>query len=200
MNVSLQYSIDFMGGIYYDNRLQFNSYSLSLQMLTASSDALVTNISLERIKAFVMGELENVVFINRENEAQAEMLQAIGANICTLPDEPVDQIIGIMLYCKLNAITEGQLLVTKLDISSSLGDEVWYQHNEEDHLGPFAADGWWHKRSCQKDTLDPEGTAENVVKVESTGWQEYGLEWPENKKEKAEANVVRPDFKKNEAK
>jgi hypothetical protein len=199
MNVSLQYSIDFMGAIYYDGRLQLNSYSVSLQMLTTNPQAMITNIAMERIKAFVMGELDSVIFIHRENEAQAELLQAVGANVCTLPDEPVDQIIGIMLYCKLNAITEGQLLITKLDISSSLGDEVWYQHDADDNLGPFANEGWWHLRSCQKDTLDLEHTPDNVVKVELTGWQEYGLEWPDDKKEKSEAKVVRPDFKKNEA-
>lgn len=199
MNVSLQYSIDFMGAIYYDGRLQLNSYSVSLQMLTTSPQAMITNIAMERIKAFVMGELDSVVFIHREHEAQAELLQAVGANVCTLPDEPVDQIIGIMLYCKLNAITEGQLLVTKLDISSSLGDEVWYQHDADDSLGPFAHEGWWHLRSCQKDTLDAEHTPDNVVKVELTGWQEYGLEWPENKHDQ-EVKVVYPDFKKHETK
>ena len=199
MNVSLQYNIDFMGAIYYDGRIQLTSYSVSLQMLTASSQAVITNIAMERIKAFIMGELDNVIFINREHEAQAELLQAVGGNVCTLPDEPVDQIIGIMLYCKLNAITEGQLLVTKLDISSSLGDEVWYQHDADDNLGPFAGEGWWHLRSCQKETLEPAETPDNVVKVELTGWQEYGLEWPEEKKEKA-AKVVYPDFKKHETK
>jgi len=195
MNVNLQYSMGFQAGIYYDECLQLNSYDVSLQMTTAVSDAVSINIAMERIKAFVFGELENVIFINRVSKTQAELLQAIGVNVCTLPDEPVDQIIGMMLYCKLNAVTEGRIIVNKIDIASSLGDEVWFQHDEEDNLGPFSQDGWWHKHTCQKDDLGPEYMAENVVKVGSSGWQDYCLNWPDNNTEK-KSKVVYPDFRK----
>lgn len=199
MNINLQYSMNFIGGIYYDGSLQFNNYEISLQMITASTDALVTSIALERIKVFVHDELEHVIFINRSSEAQAQLLQAIGGNVCTLPEEPVDQIIGMMLYCKLNAITEGRLLVTKLDIASSLGDNVWFQHEEEDNLGPFAQDGWWHKNNCEKDDLDTPTDTDKVVKVDHSGWHEHGLGWPEDKKEQ-KAKIVYPDFRKHETK
>lgn len=197
MNVNLQYSIDFMGAIWYEGELKLNSYSVSLNLLTVSEHAMVTNVAMERIKAFVMAELSNVVFINQAHEAQSQLLEAIGANVCTLPEEPIDQIIGIMLYCKLNAVTEGQLLVTKLDISSALGDEVWYQHDEDDHMGPFAHPGWWHSKTCQKNNLVAEEVNENVLKVEPTGWTEYGLDWPEIKQSTGD-KIVRPDFRKNE--
>jgi hypothetical protein len=197
MNVKLQYEMDFLAGIYYDESLQLNSYSVSMHMLTQSKDAVITNIAMERLKAFVQTELSNVVFINQENESIAETLYSAGCNICTLPEEPVDQIIGMMLYCKLNAIMEGQIIIDSLDISSTLGDNVWYQHFEEDSLGPFTANGWWHKNSTQKDTIELDDVAENIVKVQSTGWQEYNLEWPEVKQEKS-AKVV--DFKKHEKK
>jgi hypothetical protein len=199
MNVNLQYSMGFQGGIYYDECLQLNSYDVSLQMTTAVSDAASINIAMERIKAFVYGELEHVIFINRAVETQAQLLQAIGVNVCTLPDEPVDQIIGIMLYCKLNAVAEGRIIVNKIDIASSLGDEVWFQHDEEDNLGSLAQDGWWHKHTCQKDDLDPKYITENVVKVESSGWQDYCLNWPDTNAEK-KSKVVYPDFRKNETK
>ena len=197
MNVNLQYDLEFLGAIYFQDCLQLNSYSVSMSLLTASKDAVVTNIAMERLRTFINSELENVVFIKREYESQAELLQALGCNICTLPEEPVDQIIGMMLYCKLNAIMEGQLIVTNLDIQSSLGDSVWYQHSDEDSLGPFAADGWWHKNSTQKETLDPDGTPENVVKVQAVGWNEYGLDWPDARTDQS-AKVV--DFRKHENK
>ena len=197
MNVRLQYSVDFIAGIYFDNTLQFNSYSVCMDLTTGTNDTLKINIAMERLKAFIRDELNNVVFINREHENEAELFQALGTNICTLPEEPVDQVVGLMLYCKLNAIMEGQLIITSLDIKSELGDDVWYQHDDEESLGPFAKDGWWHKNSTQKETLDPDGTPENVVRVQSTGWKEYGLEWPEETKE-ANAKVVFPKFKRDE--
>lgn len=197
MNVRLQYDVDFPAGVYFENTLQINSYSVVMSLLTGVNDPVRINIAMERLKAFMHSELLNVVFINRAHENEAELLQALGTNICTLPDEPVDQIVGLMLYCKLNAIMEGQLEIVSLDIKSALGDEVWYQHDEEESLGPFERDGWWHKNSTQKETLDPDGTPENVVKVQSTGWKEYGLEWPEETKEST-TKIIYPKFKRDE--
>lgn len=197
MNVRLQYDTEFPAGIYYNGTLQINQYEVAMSLTTTSSDAARINIAMERLRTFLGVELGDVVFINRQHENEAELLYSLGINICTLPEEPIDQIVGLMLYCKLNAIMEGQLIITSLDIKSTLGDEVWYQHDEEESLGPFANDGWWHKNSIQKDTLNLDNTPENVVVVQSTGWKEYGLEWPEDAKE-ADAKVIFPKFKRDE--
>ena len=147
MNVRLQYDIEFLAGIYYDDTLQMNKYDASISLVTATKDVASTNIAMERLKAFVFDELANTVFINQNNAERAEFLQMIGVNVTTLPEEPVDQIVGMMLYYKLNAVMEGRMVITSLDISSSLGDGVWYQHDEEDSSGPFVKDGWWHQSS-----------------------------------------------------
>ena len=197
MNVRLQYELEFMAGIYYDGALQLNSYSVSLQLLTQNTNALYTNIAMERIKAFVYSELCDTVFVGPADHEKAEMLAVLGMNVTTLPDEPVDQIIGIMLYCKLNAIMEDQMLVTKLDIQSYLGDSVWYQHDEDDAIGPFKADGWWHRATCQHNDIEPESESEKVVRVATTGWTEYRLDWPETQ-ENTGNTVVFANFQRNE--
>lgn len=198
MNVRLQYDIDFLAGIYYDDCLQMNSYNVSINMLTKSNDAASTNIAMERLKAFVFEVLNSTVFINQNKTERAEFLQAIGANVTTLPEEPVDQIVGMMLYYKLNAIMENRLVITSLDISSTLGDGIWYQHDEEDSSGPFSADGWWHQSSTQHETIEPQEVSDNVVKVISTGWHDLGLEWPENSAPPATNSVVYATFPRNE--
>jgi hypothetical protein len=197
MNVRLQYDCDFLAGIYWEDQLQINSYSISIRLLTASKDAANTNIAMERLKYFVYGALESTVFVNQDNAERAEMLSIMGVNITTLPEEPVDQIVGMMLYYKLNAIMEGHMIISGLDISSSLGDNVWYMHDEEDNAGPFAKDGWWHKASVQHQTLELEAIPDNVVKVPSTGWHELGLDWPEDKSSTGNT-VVFANFPKNE--
>ena len=197
MNVRLQYDCDFLAGIYWEDQLQINSYSISIRLLTASKDAANTNIAMERLKYFVYGALESTVFVNQDNAERAEMLSIMGVNITTLPEEPVDQIVGMMLYYKLNAIMEGHMIISGLDISSSLGDNVWYMHDEEDNAGPFAKDGWWHKASVQHQTLELEIIPDNVVKVHSTGWHELGLDWPEDKPSTGNT-VVFANFPKNE--
>ena len=179
MNVRLQYDIEFLAGIYYDNQLQMNSYSASLSLVTRTKDTKSTNVAMDRLKAFVYGELESTVFINQNYHEHAEMMQIMGANVTTLPEEPVDPIVGMMLYYKLNAIMERRMEIVQLDISSRLGDGVWYMHSEDDLSGPFAKDGWWHQSSLQHNTLDPVDAEINVVKVVPNAWMEYGLIWPE---------------------
>ena len=199
MNVRLQYDLDFLAGIYYDDRLQMNSYSVSMSLLTKTTDAVNTNIAMDRLKIFMHGELANTVFINQDARERAEMLQIMGINITTLPEEPVDQIIGMMLYYKLNAIMEGRMSVTRLDLSSVLGDSVWYQHDEEeDSPGPFRVEGWWHAPTVQHDTVIVGDAGDNVVKVVPNAWIEYGLTWPEDAAEPTANTVVFANFSKNE--
>ena len=194
MNVRLQYDLDFLAGIYYEDQLQMNRYTVSLNLLTKTKDSVSTNIALDRVKAFVHGALESTVFINQNNMERAEFMQMMGISVTTLPEEPVDQIIGMMLYYKLNAVMEGRMVVTSLDISSTLGDSVWYQHDEEDMAGPFAAEGWWHRASMQHESVEREPEPGNVVKVISTGWHELNLEWPENATSSSDNTVVFAKF------
>ena len=198
MIVRLQYDLDFLAGVYYEDQLHMNRYTVSLNLLTKTNDSASTNVALDRAKAFVYGALESTVFINQANTEKSELMQMMGINVTTLPEEPVDQIIGMMLYYKLNAVMEERMTVTGLDIASSLGDNVWYQHDEEDVAGPFAADGWWHRASMQHESIESDPEPGNIVKVTSTGWYELNLEWPEATAPTTANTVVFANFPKNE--
>ena len=198
MNVRLQYDLDFLAGVYYEDQLHMNRYTVSLNLLTKTNDSASTNVALDRAKAFVYGALESTVFINQANAEKAELMQMMGINVTTLPEEPVDQIIGMMLYYKLNAVMEERMTVIGLDIASSLGDNVWYQHDEEDVAGPFAADGWWHRASMQHESIERDSKPGNIVKVTSTGWYELNLEWPEATAPATANTVVFANFPKHD--
>lgn len=197
MNVRLQYDLEFLGGIYYQDLLQLNQYHVSLNLTTQTKNPADTNIAMDRLKCFVLGELESTVFINQSLQERGELMSMMGINITTLPEEPVDQIIGIMLFHKLNAIMEGRMTVDSLDISSSLGDSVWYQHDNEDSPGPFAQTGWWDDSGPSHSSLAPSDT-DNVVKITDNQWREYGLEWPEETAEHSGNTVVFANFPRNE--
>lgn len=195
MNVRLQTNLEFLGAIYFADELQLNSYQVNLGMVTNTKDAIKINVAMERLKAFVYSELANAVYIHQDKADMAELLQMVGTNIVTLPEEPVDQIVGMMLYSKLNAIMEGVITVVSLDISSSLGDDVWYQHDNEDSQGPFAADGWWHLPTVQHDSLSVADVDAKVVEVRPNAWIDYGLMWPEETNNK-DHSVVYANFPK----
>lgn len=198
MNVRLQYDMEFLAGIYYDQQLHMNSYSIALNLVTKTVNAQNTNIAMDRLKAFVVTELANTVFVNQKHMEQAEMLSVMGVNVTTVPEEPVDQIIGMMLYYKLNAVMEGRMTVDSLDLCSVLGDEVWYRHDEDDLAGPFAAQGWWHEPNTRHSDLGGDESHDNVLKVMTNSWSEYGLQWLEDAPGATANTVVFANFSKNE--
>ncbi len=195
MNVRLQTNLEFLGAVYFADELQLNSYQVNLGLVTNTKNTLKINVAMERLKAFVYSELANAVYIHQDRTDVAEVLQMIGSNIVTLPEEPVDQIVGMMLYSKLNAIMEGVMTVVSLDLSSSLGDDVWYQHDDEDSMGPFAAEGWWHLPTVQHDSLSVVGGDAKVLEVRPNAWIDYGLMWPEETTNK-DHSVVYANFPK----
>lgn len=197
MNIRLMYELEFLAGIYHREKLQLNNYTVNLSLLTNETDADEINIAMDRIKWFVYVELANTVFMNQNISDRAELMNMLGIDVTVLPEEPVDQIIGMMLYCKLNAIMENRMQVVQLDISSSLGDGVWYMHDEEDALGPFSNEGWWHHPGCQKNNLLDNTQEPNVVKVTPNSWSEAGLNWPDDHQTIANT-VVYANFSKNE--
>lgn len=195
MNVRLQTNLEFLGAVYFADELQLNSYQVNLGLVTNTKNTIKINVAMERLKAFVYSELANAVYIHQDKADMAELLQLVGTNIVTLPEEPVDQIVGMMLYSKLNAIMEGVITVVSLDISSSLGDDVWYQHDDEDALGPFAVDGWWHLPTVQHDSLNVTDADAKVVEVRPNAWIDYDLMWPEESNNK-DHSVVYANFPK----
>jgi hypothetical protein len=120
--------------------------------------------------------------------------QDVGA---TDTEEPVDQIIGIMLFNKFNAVMEGRMEVTALDISSTQGDGVWYQHDDGDTQGPFVESGWWHESTLKHNDIETDTTEDNVVKVRPSDWLEYDLMWTDNDAPLTNNTVVFGKFPKD---
>jgi len=197
MNVRIQYDIEFPGGIYTEEGLFLNNYTASISMVTGTEDKDQLNIAMERLKCFVYTILKDTVFINHERTEHAALLHMMGINITTLPQEPVDQIIGMMLYCKLNAIMEGRLVVTEVDLSSTISEGVWYLHSEEESLGPFRTTGWWDHPGTLNHSIEFKDENEKIVKVPSDSWADYELLWPEANTPTGNI-VVYANFGKNE--
>jgi len=115
MNVRLKHDIQFTAGIYQDGKLIMNNYNLGLWMTTNSENSVDQSISFERIKYFIYTQIDNTIFINSNQKAQCTLFSKAGLDITTLPSDPVDQIIGIMLYYKLNAITEDRMIIMETE-------------------------------------------------------------------------------------
>jgi hypothetical protein len=203
MNIRLNYSIEFTAGFYFNNMLKMNNYKIRLSMMTATPEEESINIAFERIKYFIGESIDSGVFINQGHEEQCKLLATAGVKTITLPDEPVDQLIGIMLYCKLNAICEDRMIVGEIEIESELGGDVTYFHDDDDPIGPYEQPGWWMEPNLvhYHNTITE---TENIVSLYSSAtWHDLDLHWPEdeNKNEADTGNtIVFGNFSKDETK
>ena len=104
MNVKLGYTMNFLAGVWYDGRLQFNNYHVGMTLLTLAEQPKEFNTALERLKYLVYDMFTDTVFIDNEDQEQIIKLAKAGIKVTTLPDVPIDQIVNIALFCKGNAI------------------------------------------------------------------------------------------------
>lgn len=190
MNVRIKFPINFTAGIFYRDELQMNNYMVTLSMLTNSLDGKINNIALDRIKYFIYTEIESSIFINSADTERCAKFIDAGLKITTIPDTPVDQLIGIMLYHKLSAITEDRLLVEEIEISSSLGEGLIYVHGEHENVDELAIPDWW--KSVDLVHCDPEliDNDEIVTLANLTVWRDLDLAWPDEEKESETGNTV----------
>ncbi len=177
MNVRLKYSTVFTAGVFYDSQLLMNNYRLTIDFTTISDDSGDQNIALDRIKYFVQHQLESSVFINGNNREQCELLSRAGVRLTTLPEEPVDQVVGIMLHCKLNAIAEDHIIITQTEISSELGENIVYLHNDDEQFGPLSTAGWWQDSDASHCDCQLISTDKVVTMKFNRSWRELNLQW-----------------------
>jgi hypothetical protein len=190
MNVRIQYTATFTAGIYHDDLLRMNHYTIKLWMMTKCVDSLSQSIAFERIKHFIYGKLDSTIFINSEHQEACSRLAAAGLDITTMPGDPVDQLIGIMLFYKLNAIMEDRILIVETEIGSEFGEGIIYLHSDQENTDLKDISPWWADPAPIHHDVDPL-TNDKVVAMHKVGaWRELDLAWPDTDAPTPEDNTV----------
>ena len=195
MNVSLQKTWTWSSVLYYDGEAMINNYVASLDFCTVSADRNEHNTAYERIKYWVDGVLHSAVLIAHDSDKIASF-QATGQRVIVLPEEPVDQLIGMMLWAKFTAIVEGRFEISSIKICSDVGDQVFYCHHHDENLGHFASAGWWSDpgpRWCEP----ARRRSTKVINLSRMPeWSDLDLTW--QPLDSSANNVLFADFPKNE--
>jgi len=197
MSARLKKSFGFYTGLIYQSQFLVNHWNLNLDLVTVSDDSGDHNTAYERMKYWIGRVLDDSILIGQADPV-LEDVNRLNGRIIVLPDEPVDQIVGIMLYLKLNAIMENRLIVAATEIWSTQGDQTSYIHMSGENLGPdLGQDGWWSDPRPIWSMNRPQGTG-NVVSLDRPAeWKDYGLGW-ETDPETQSGNVVVAQFPRNE--
>ena len=203
MNVKLRKTFDFAAGMVYQKKFLINLYSIELKMITATSDPDEQNIAYERIRYWIDSVLNDGVLIADDSEIITAYRET-GQRLIALPSEPVDQVIGFVLFSKFNAITESRLIITDLEISSGHGDSMIYEHNENESINGFEYTGWWNdsKPCWANNSKKKRGTSKVITLDRMPEWKELDLDWgnTELTNDKDHSTVLFADFLKDEKK
>jgi hypothetical protein len=199
MNVRLKHDMHFIAGVYYNGELRMNNYSLRLWMITNTHEASSHNISFDRIKYFIYSEIDSTIFINSTDYEQCQQFVNTGLKITTLPGDPVDQLVGLMLYYKLNAIIENRMTIVETELASTMGENMAYLHSENEITDEVVGPDWWTTADlvhCDINLIDPDKV---VILHQSSVWRDLDLAWPNNDSAEESGNtVVFADFKSSD--
>lgn len=174
MNVRLKKNFNFISGIVFKDQYISNIYNVTVHIVTATNDANEQNIAYERLRYWVDHVIADSVLIS-DSSSMLAAHQATNRRILSLPEEPVDQLIGIMLYLKLNAITQGRLIITDVELASTTGDDVTYIHSEGENIGSLEGPGWWNDTRPCWTNVKKKGKVVNLDRAPE--WADLELDW-----------------------
>lgn len=181
MTARIHRSFDLQMGVHFTGEFYMNLYEIDLNFNVETESIKEQNIALDRIKYYLSECLEHSILVHDAEDKTIEKYLNADMRVCVLPEEPYDQIVGIMLLVKLNAITEGRLVVTDISIGSRMSDNVGCLHSLEDNTGPFALKNWWSDSSTKINNYIVSGKGKKIVKLHkpSADWDEVNLEYKE---------------------
>jgi hypothetical protein len=189
MTARITRDFNFVAGVYFDNELYMNMYEATIQFLVKSENISEQNIAMERVKYFIYS-LEHHIFVFEQNKEAIEKLSNANIKMCVLPEEPYDQIIGIMLLVKANAITEGRLVPDDIVLSSRMSDGVSCLHSNDENVGPFKFKGWWN--DVTPNIHNVIGKSKKVVTLKKipNNWDDLFLGWTNKKDDNLSTEIV----------
>ena len=179
----------------YLDAMVINNYSVTVHMTTVSAMAAEQNKAQERIR-FWFSMMQDAVLIDQKNKT-IDTWQKTGARVMSFPDDPVDQLVGMMLYSKLSVIAEGKIDINEILVSSVMDDDIIYRQSDSENLGPFEESGWWNDPKPVWETAKRKSG--KVISLKRTAeWKDLDLDW--NNDDSDDKIAVVADFPKDENK
>jgi len=190
----------FQAAVHFEGNFLMTVYELVLYMEVDTASIKEQNIAMDRITYFLDECLSNSVFVEATDKKAIEKYLQADIKVATLPEEPYDQIITILLLSKLNAITEGKLQVNSISLRSGLSDDVKFLYSiyEIENTGnPFRNKGWWSDSSTLISDINKSNKKDKIVRLvkQNCDWANVGLDW-EQKEHTATEIIFSTDHEK----
>lgn len=182
MTTRIEKDYKFNSAVHFDEKFLMNTYELTLSMVVETESVREQNIAMERLEYFITQVIDSCVFIDSKEVESIENYKKAKIKVSILPEEPYDQIIGMILLLKLNSVLENRLIVTDLNICSRLSDDVRFNIIAEVAETIFSGEYWWCNNSTTTFDLPKLNEKKSkVVKLFDDEWTNLGLSWKEGK-------------------
>lgn len=173
----IEKDFSFLAGVYFDETYMMNLYSMKLyiDIITDNDNEQLT--ALERIHYFIKNYVEHALFICEEHKSQINLFEKAGLTVLTIPEEPYDQIVGLILLRKFNAITENRIVVSEIKFGSKLSSDIRF-HNTAEESEEFDEVAWYNDGTLSIQHAHKKVKKDKIVKFdELEDWNKVGLVW-----------------------
>lgn len=191
MNHNIEWTTNFLAIDVIDEGVIPNFYTVRLS-LRVNPETSATNhaIAFERIKCLIDERFSDGILVAYEDDLSDLFFDICAGQLIVLPDYPHDQVVGMALFSKINAIVEGNIIVDSIQISSAQGNNLTYTFSSD-------SPGFTAKRGSKKVVLwwdRPDLTTFDVTndEYEVTSWEELGLMWEVPAKPKKGKKSTKP--------
>lgn len=183
MFAHIRKDIAFFAGVHFENQFIINLYECDLRMVVNTGDEREQAVAQERLVYFVSNYLQNSLIISKEETDLIKKYEATGMRVCVIPEEPYDQVLGLILINKFNAIMEGRIQVTDLVFGSKLSDYIKFELCNEDAESLFGQDSWYNDNTVSlRDSDKSTKKKDKIVKLfDPDEWEKNELTWKEKK-------------------
>lgn len=177
MNVRIRFNYDIRSAAWIGDEFLINNFAVNLQLITQSHNSQDHSVCMGRIRT-VIDQLEHSIFVHQDNTVKINEFINCGLRVTAFPQEPIDQIVGVVLFEKLNAVLEDRMRVTDIDICSDFGDNIWFMHSENEKISAIPNTGWWVDASPMCNVIYNSAAEKKVVKLrKQLNWKSFDLEW-----------------------
>jgi hypothetical protein len=169
-----------------------NPYTVHTEFTTVSESNIDHNRAYGRFKYWMQEVMQDSVLIARDHPRLKTWVDT-GSKVLIFPEDPVDQLVGIMLYCKLSAVVQTNMIIDQVSVTSSLDDDITYHHYSDEDRGPFNESGWWNDSGPNWQIINKKSRGKIVDLQRTLDWKDLNLEWNQ---ESSDNRVVQADFTK----
>lgn len=176
----IQKNFTFQAAIHFEDRFMVNLYEMDAKFEIYTEDTREQNIAIERVTHFLGSVIEDCLFISIEQKDAINKYHAAGIKVCTIPEDPYDQIIGLILLNKCNAIMEGKIVMTEILIGSKLSNLIKFELYHEVATAEFDGKHWYNDGSLvMADKFNKKDKIVNLFDHKCDSWEDLGLTWEE---------------------